>query len=321
MTCYATPPAASEIWVITTYFNFAGYRRRLANYRAFRQHLSAPLLTVELSEGNNFALNDDDAEILVRCAGGDVMWQKERLLNHGISQLPSACKYVAWMDCDVLFENRHWLEEAAAGLKEAPLLQPFSNVLHAPAGVVVREFPQSSHWMEQPSVAATVNSGASFKECIERVMQRSGGTVSPGMAWAARRELLQKHGLFDASIIGGGDTALACAAFGHAELAVELHHMNAWQGAAYLKWAQAFHEDVRAKVAHVPGRIIHLWHGEMADRKPGQRHSGLRPHDFNPTRDIVIGKSGAWQWASDKPALHLYLKEYFASRHEDGGVA
>ena len=79
-----------------------------------------------------------------------------------------------------------------------------------------------------------------------------------------------------------------------------------------------FYQDVKGNVSHMPGRIIHLWHGEMEDRKPGQRHSGLRPHDFNPARDIAIGESGAWRWASDKPALHVYLKDYFASRYEDG---
>jgi hypothetical protein len=315
---FAPHSAPSEIWVITTYFNFAGYRQRLANYRFFREHLRAPLLTIELSAGTEFALGEGDADLLVRCARGDVMWQKERLLNHGLSHLPAACRYVVWMDCDLLFENENWSEEVVAALKEAPLLQPFSRVLHAPAGVVPDYFPESPGWMEQPAVAATVNSGISFETCIARVMQRNGGAVSPGMAWAARRELLQTHGLFDASIIGGGDTALASAAFGCPDLAMELHHMNAWQRGVYLDWAQPFHQDVKGNVSHVPGRIIHLWHGEMEDRKPGQRHSGLRPHDFDPARDIAIGESGAWRWSSDKPALHVYLKDYFASRCEDG---
>jgi len=314
----APQAAASEIWAITTYFNFAEYRQRLANYRFFREHISTPLLTIEFSGGNEFVLAEEDADILVQCARGDVMWQKERLLNHGLSYLPPACRYVVWLDCDLVFENRHWPEEVANALKAAPLLQPFSSVLHAPAGAVPQEFVNSSHWMEQPSIAATVNSGVPFETCSRQVMQRTAGTVSPGMAWAARRELLEKHGLFDASIIGGGDTALACAAFGHPEIAVELHHMNAWQRGVYLDWARLFYQDVKGNVSHVPGRVVHLWHGEMQDRKAGQRHSGLRPHDFNPVRDIAIGESGAWRWASDKPALHGYLKDYFASRCEDG---
>jgi hypothetical protein len=314
-TCH---PESSAIWIVTTYFNFTGYRQRLANYRTFRERVAAPLLTIELSADSDFVLNENDADILVRCARGDVMWQKERLINHGLLHLPPTCRYVVWMDCDLIFENENWPEETVAALEKVPMLQPFSSVVHAPAGIIPRDCPKSSDWMAQPSVAATVNAGTSFETCIGPVMRRSGGTVSPGMAWAARRELLQKHGLFDASIVGGGDTALACAAFGRPEHAIQLHHMNDWQRSIYLKWAQAFYQDVQGNVGHVPGRIIHLWHGEMEDRKPGQRHSGLSPHDFNPARDIAIGESGAWRWSSDKPALHVYLKDYFASRYEDG---
>lgn len=318
---YSQTVESSAIWIVTTYFNFTGYQQRLANYRAFRERVAAPLLTIELSADDEFALHDDDADILVRCARGDVMWQKERLLNHGLLHLPPACRYVLWMDCDLLFENENWPQDVAVALEETPLLQPFSSVLHVPTSVIPRDFSTSSDWMTQPSVAAAVWSGTSFETCIEQVMRRSAGTVSPGMAWAARRELLQKHGLFDASIIGGGDTALACAAFGRPELAVQLHHMNDWQRSAYLNWAHAFYQDVKGNVGHVPGRIMHLWHGAMEDRKPGQRHSGLLPHDFDPARDIAIGESGAWRWASHKPALHGYLKDYFASRYEDGRSA
>ena len=40
--------------------------------------------------------------------------------------------------------------------------------------------------------------------------------------------------------------------------------------------------------------------------------------DFDPTRDIAISKSGPWRWASDKPELRAYLRDYFVSRQEDG---
>jgi hypothetical protein len=310
--------APAELWVITTYFNFHGYKRRLANYRFFRQHLNAPLLTVELSAEPSFALGPGDADILIQCNDGDVMWQKERLLNHGFARLPGACRYVVWLDCDLLFENGNWMEQVKAALADAPLLQPFGSVLHAPAGIYPAKFSESPGWMEQPSVCAMVNSGVSFATCARRMMQRSAGTAASGMAWAARRSLMEKHGLFDASIIGGGDTALACAAFGRPEIAMELHKMNVWQRRAYLNWARPFHQEVKGNVSHVPGRVIHLWHGEMQDRKPAQRHVGLCEHNFDPARDIAVGPFGAWRWASEKPGLHSYLKNYFASRFEDG---
>jgi hypothetical protein len=54
------------MWAITSYFNPIGYRRRLENYRSFREHLNIPLLTVELGYGPEFELDESHAEILIR---------------------------------------------------------------------------------------------------------------------------------------------------------------------------------------------------------------------------------------------------------------
>src|SRR5262245_37018879 len=68
------------LWAITSYFNPARYRRKLQNYRVFRERLAVPLVTAELAF-DGFDLDAGDAEVLVRVRGGDVLWQKERLLN------------------------------------------------------------------------------------------------------------------------------------------------------------------------------------------------------------------------------------------------
>ena len=44
------------LWAITCYFNPTGYRRRLQNYRAFRERLNVPLVTVEQSFSGQFSL-------------------------------------------------------------------------------------------------------------------------------------------------------------------------------------------------------------------------------------------------------------------------
>src|SRR5688572_16303245 len=104
--------AMNPLWAITTYFNPTGSRRRLANYRAFRASLAAPLLTVEWAPDGRFELADGDADMLVQLNGGNTMWQKERLLNVGIARLPASCHYVAWLDCDIVFDSDAWASEA-----------------------------------------------------------------------------------------------------------------------------------------------------------------------------------------------------------------
>jgi hypothetical protein len=303
---------------MTTYFNFAGYKRRLANYRLFRKHIRAPLLTIELAARGEFVLDGEDADVLIQCPDGDVMWQKERLLNHGLSRLPKNCRFVAWVDADLLFENPGWIERAMEELQRAPLLQPFSRVLHASREAQVTRFAVNDGCIAQPSMGAALARGGSFEDYMRAVMRREAGTPASGMAWVARRELLERHGWFDASIIGGGDTALVCAAFDRPEIVTVLHQLNARQRERYEKWARPFGNEVQGRVSHISGTILHLWHGELPDRLPRERHRGLREHEFDPQKDIKVGENGAWHWATEKPALHRYLQGYFAARQEDG---
>jgi hypothetical protein len=89
------------MWAITSYFNPAQYRRRLVNYRIFRERLGVPLVAVELSFGSPFELSQDDADVVVQLQDGDVMWQKERLLNIALTHVPDTCEHIAWLDADV----------------------------------------------------------------------------------------------------------------------------------------------------------------------------------------------------------------------------
>jgi hypothetical protein len=306
------------LWAITSYFNPLRYRQRLANYRVFRRRLGVPLLTVELTFGAAPELNAADADILLQLDGGAVLWQKERLLNVALNSLPRGCREVAWLDCDILFEQADWPARVSAALAQFPLLQPYRQVRHlAPAVESVDATPHNVMF-SGPSFAAALAGGHAAAGQLANVTDRRDGTPAPGMAWAARRELLDRHGFYDGCIVGGGDTALACAACGAFDEVMRLHLMNERQRTRYLAWARPFHEAVGGAVGCVDGDLFHLWHGAIDDRKPRQRHAGLAPFDFDPCTDIAVGENGCWQWASDKPQLHRYVHDYFAGRREDG---
>jgi hypothetical protein len=306
------------LWAITSYFNPLGYRQRLANYRVFRRRLGVPLLTVELTFGAAPELKAGDADILLQLSGGAVLWQKERLLNIALDSLPPDCREVAWLDCDILFERADWPARVSAALVRVPLLQPYRRVHHlAPAVQSIEATPRAVTF-SGPSLAAALTGGQAAAALLANVTTRRDGTPAPGMAWAARRELLDRHGFYDGCIVGGGDTALACAAYGAFDEVMRLHHMNERQRARYLAWAVPFHDAVGGAVACIDGDLFHLWHGAIGDRRPGQRHAGLAQYEFDPGADIAIGENGCWQWASNKPQLHHYVHDYFAGRREDG---
>jgi hypothetical protein len=306
---------SESVWAITSYFNPMGYRRKLSNFKIFRERLHAPLVAIELSYNDGFELQEGDAEILVQVQGGAVLWQKERLLNVALAALPGTCRYVAWVDCDILFGIADWTQSLSSLLERFLIVQLFKDkhylCRHWDPGQNIANQVARTH----ASAAFTIASGRSPAACFA-YQSLSGPTT--GAAWAARRELLECHGFYDACIVGGGSRAMAYAAYGCFEAVFERHHMNKSQQQHYLDWARPFYDAVRGEVAYLDLDIFHLWHGDRVNRAYRGRHAELRSFNFDPFTDILISQNGTWSWNTDNPKMQEYLLAYFASRKEDG---
>jgi len=307
------------LWAITSYFNPVGYKSRLANYRTFRKFLAAPLLAVELSFTGSFELQPGDADILVQLTGGDVLWQKERLLNVGLRHLPPDCDAVAWLDCDVVFWNDQWSRQARDALNRFSLVQLFSERCN-----LARDARRdSSGWSPVESRRRAIGQAIAAGQLKPDDLRVAGASVvfgapTPGLAWAARRTLLDKHGLYDRRIVGAGDRAMICAAVGRPDYCVTAQAMTGRAAEHYLAWAEPFSADVGGRISYVEGLVFHLWHGSREDRRHGQRERDLAALGFDPLTDIAVSDTGCWRWNSNKPELHEYVRNYFASRNEDG---
>jgi hypothetical protein len=306
-----------KLWAVTSYFNPARYRRRLDNFRTLRARLRAPLIVVELAVDAPFDLADSDAELVVHLRDGDIMWQKERLLNVAISRLPSECSAVAWLDGDVILEREDWVEGALRALDRAPLVQLFRDRFDLGRDVLPENAGDPAAFARGQSLAFRLQEG------VPPDIVSAAGTVqhwqaSLGLAWAARRDLVARHGLYDAGILGGGDRAFAAAALGQMSAVAGPWYANAAQVDHYRRWAEPFHAEVRGRIGHLDGRLFHLWHGDRVHRRYLSRYRDLQPFGFDPARDIRRSPEGAWRWSSDKAAMHAYVRDYFHSRREDG---
>ena len=307
-----------SLWAVTSYFNPAGYRRRLANYRIFRNRFTLPLVAVELAYGPDFELNENDAEILIQLRGGDVLWQKERLLNVALGALPKSCRKVVWVDCDIAFDADDWAARVSHALDRFPFVQTFNRAHYMPRGWKPGECTAQTEFT-RPSIAFAVASGLAPGACLEDAEEGEYSKYADGFSWAAHRELLDQHGFYDGCILGGGDRAMVSASYGCFDHILQRHCMNDREKARYLGWAERFHNAVAgAPAGCIDGNIYHLWHGEMRDRRYRERHKFLAPFDFDPFEDIVIGENGCWRWNTNKPVMHARVKDYFALRKEDG---
>jgi hypothetical protein len=306
--------ARKEFWVITSYFNPCGYETRRRNFELFRagvERAGVPLLAVECAFGRTpFALGRSRGVVRVR--GRSVMWQKERLLNVALSRLPTGCRKVAWVDCDVLFENGTWAAEAADALDEVPVVQLFDRVVRLP-----------------PGESADAGSGHAYAGFVSRYLRDPSAPRltdfdahgHTGFAWAARRELLERHGLYDACVAGSGDHVMAHALCGagardgcvRRTLGRATPHLR-----HFAEWCRRLRRDVRGRVGFVPGKLLHLWHGDKRNRRYLGRNRRLAAYGFDPARDLRLNPTGCWEWASDKPELRRWLVEYFEGREEDG---
>lgn len=306
-----------ELWGITCYFNPVGYKRRLQNYHLFRRHLTIPLITVELAYRDDFDLPAEAADILIRLRSSDVLWQKERLLNLALTALPDRCDGVAWLDCDVVFEDDDWAARAAQALQRFPLLQPFRTVREPAADRWDKSSGAPPNAPVGYSLAHLLSQGVITPEILRtnmRVKHRS----HAGLAWVARRELLDHDGFYDACIMGGGNRVMVCGALGMPADAVHYLQMPPPWAEHYQAWAEKHFRSVGADVGCIDGGLIHLWHGDLLQRRYKERHREFHAFDFDPTADIALDENGCWRWSSPKPEMHEYVARYFRERREDG---
>lgn len=316
-----TPPQGSEVsslWGITAYFNPAGYENKYRNFRTFRSSTRGQglqLLTVELVlDGGPPVLQRDDADVHVVVRGDDanILWQKEALLNIGLRHLPVECRYVAWLDADVLFANDDWIPRTCAALETFCVVQPYSRFVQLPLGTDSPAGPEAAPG-DDPEAEPSFGWGFSTHDR---------GWIHPygrtGNAWAARRTVLDKHGFYDKLILGDADSFMAYALIGW-------DRFLSWFAddfppaliTDYEKWAAGIFQDVRARVGHVEGDLYHLWHGRVTTRRYAERRQILKNNDYDPHRHIGKTTEGILEWKTKNRLFKASVAEYFRQRRED----
>jgi hypothetical protein len=306
-----------SLWAVTTFFNPAGYTSKKENYERFRAGLArvgVPLLTVELAfDDVPFELGRQDAEQLVQLRGGDVLWQKERLLNLGVEHLPADCDKVAWLDADVLIGRFDWVEQTSRLLERHVVVQPFSHCVRLPEGATTCEPATLPFGPGEGELFYGIAWGVQAHG--RRSLHHYGDHGHTGFAWAARRRLLERHTLYDANLLGNGDTDIAHAMFGSTSY-WGLQKLGEPARAHLRRWAEPFAADVGRSVAYVDGVLTHLWHGSQEHRLYDRPLDVLRA--FDPDRDLTVGPDGLYRWADAQSALRDWSRRYFADRREDG---
>lgn len=308
---------SSDFWVVTCYFNPARYKTKRRNFDAFMAGMrtaGANVLVVELAFGDDPFELEPGAHV-VQLRGSDILWQKERLLNLAASRLPGTCRKVGWFDADVIFKEPDWLERTSDALERFMVVQPFSHAVR-----LNRDNRDDGTGVWDESFAALY---VRDRRLARTAPYRLHGHT--GYAWAARRELFDQCGLYDACLTGSSDHLMA-----HVFAAgmVNSPCMPATLGGSpryvdhFLRWAIKTRDFVGANLGVVPGRILHLWHGDIADRRYSELDRQLRKLDYDPDLHLAADESGLWKWSAATPAqIKDWSNALFANRNEDGDRA
>lgn len=302
----------ADLGIVACYFNPCGFRVRAENFARFVAPIRRGGLEFVVVEaafpGEAFTLPPGET---LQIRARDVMWQKEKLLDVAVAALPARCTKVAWLDADVLFERADWAVEASRALETHAVIQPWEEAVRLPRGA----FAAGTEGEDVFRGFAALH--ASDRELhLRGKFEHHGHT---GFAWAARREVVTRHGFFAACIAGSGDHMMAHGFLGDSEspCIARIVGKRGPHVAHFRDWTCRVDDLVQGQLGYVPGRLLHLWHGTIENRRYVQRNKELLELGFDPQADVRVGETGCWEWASDKPELHAWARRYFAERRED----
>lgn len=305
----------NQLCVITTYFNPCNYKTRRSNYDIFVEGLrkvGVNYITVECAFGDD-AFDLPDSINVIKIRSQSLLWQKERLLNLAASWLPESCQYVAWLDCDIIFDNLNWAKNLITVLQQHKVAQVFETCLRRNENNILN------------GTLDIVNSFAlvTSKQANCMTKERYDAHGHTGYGWAMHRNIFDGLGLYEHAISGSADHFMAHAIFNSYGFCVDnaLKH-DAKQIQHFVDWGNKFYTLVKGSLGVVPGRIQHLWHGETANRSYFTRMHDITNLGYDPYEDlsIVPGRPIEWSASFNKPKLAAYFGHYFYSRLEDGNL-
>lgn len=284
----------NDIAIITPHFNFTGQGLPRASFRTFRESLTYPVITVELSLCNKFYCATEEHDIRLNGDDRSVMPQYSRLINLAIRRLPDHITKVAWIDNDILFDDHQWLDKLSELLDTVQLAQPFSNVVSVDkAGHRSKAMPSWASLERNRLVGATWQGRR-------------------GHAWGARIDALPKlpgdkeHvGLLERQL-ASEDTVMACVWAGKGPGSDTLSVGTAMSNYCFM-WQAA---SKKRKMGWLSGSITQLSHGYIG-RNEREYRRFLRSIRYDPFTDLVIHpRSGIFRWASHRDDAVTYFSQW-----------
>ncbi|HWF01567.1 MAG TPA: hypothetical protein VG248_17325 [Caulobacteraceae bacterium] len=298
----------SDLHVITVHSNPVRYesRRRLhLEHQARMAEVGVTLWVGEAVFGDRqpeVTDPDNSRHIVFRC--DSEVWLKEAIQNAVVERMPADIRFLMWEDADVEHLSKDWASETLEALQHYKVVQPFSHVVDlGPDGEVIENHTAFVYQYEKGN----------------RPGREYSPFMHPGYGWAWRRKAWdQAGGMISRAICGAGDHHMALGLIGQAEKSLPGGiHPNYRK--MVLDWQDHARRAVDGDIGHIPGTLLHTFHGWKADRRYQSRWSILVDNHYDPEVDVQLDSQGMLRLTGNKPQLRDDLRRYFRVRMEDGG--
>ena len=306
---------ASLLHVVTAISNPKRYKSRIRLALEFLDHMrvsGVPVTLVECAYGDRpFDLDQVPGINHVGVRSKTMVWNKENLLNIGISRLPAGWKYLATLDADIYFRRPDWASETVHALQHYDVVQPWSDCYDLG--------PNDEHITTHRSL---LRLWYERKPIVQGPKCGPGGYQfgHPGYAWAWTRNAIEwTGGLVETAALGAADHHMGLALLNKAEESIHGGCTEAYKK-PILQWQKHAVQHIAGNVSYMPGTIEHRWHGTKDNRRYVDRWDILVKHKFDPSTDLKRNSYGVFELAGNKPEMRHDMDVYFAQRAEDGNV-
>jgi hypothetical protein len=308
----------NDMAVITSHFNWSGFKRPAANLNRFLRYMESkqiPVYGVEVSLTGNFTTEGNENWLHIKGNEHNILFQKECLLNLAEKMVPDKYTKIAWFDHDVFLDNDTWYDETSFALDRNQIVQVFENAYWTTeVGTIAKEVPAMCKY---PPKEGT-------------------WTGHPGFGIAANRTMWDPEigGLYPYCPLGHGDTvflydAFECPLNEHTKIGVGLP--NCPDFAPYHKWRNNIIDFAAGKpigsgegkgssklISYVEGNCFHEWHGDIFNRSYVDR--AFLMTWYNPANQIFINEKGILELQNVPDTWLKMIQKYFFDRREDGTI-
>jgi hypothetical protein len=279
-----------NLYIILPYYNYFDNEYRVSNILRFietyRTIDNCKIVVVEGLTAESQPLKDLSDKIFkhIKYNIPQKIWVKENLINLVLqNHLPEDYKFFCWLDCDIFFEDKDWVNHTIDLLSENDAIQMFNFAINQERRMEFDDIPFNSF-----ETAPTFKGhSVSISQIAYSFNHYDVTDFRPhsGYGWGMTKDFYTKIGkLWDCNIIGSGDSVIARSIVQilTEEQILTRNLLNVIYSKTYGQQILEYYKKFKdCKCSFLPSRIYHFFHGAMKNRLYIERHNLLRKLNYD----------------------------------------